>query len=120
MILVIECEIDSDTLLDEVIESRFHPYLLKLYPNEQKKLYQVTIERPFANYEPYLVQLIKRPGEIGEIKMPYPDFFQEQIGLLQYLESFSALDLGVRKIRWETPCIKWLPESPAGARTIND
>ncbi|MDB5089724.1 MAG: hypothetical protein JWR09_3718 [Mucilaginibacter sp.] len=43
--------------------------------------------------------------------MPYPDFFQEQVGLLQYLESFSALDLGVRKIRWETPYIKWVPEN---------
>ncbi len=45
MILIIECEIDSDTLLDELIEYRFHPYLLKLYPDEHNKLYQVTIER---------------------------------------------------------------------------
>jgi hypothetical protein len=113
MILLIECEIDSDTLLDELVEYRFHPYLLKLYPDEQKKLFQVTIERPFINYEKYLVKLTKRPGKLGEIKMPYPDFFQEQIELLQYLESFSALDLGVRKIRWETPYIKWVPENQA-------
>jgi hypothetical protein len=110
MILSIECEVDSDTLLDEVIEHKFHPYLIKLYPNELHKLYLVSIERPFPNYEKYLPTIKHPPGELGQIKLPVGDFFPEQIEVLQYLESFSALDLGVRKIHWENPHIKWIGE----------
>jgi hypothetical protein len=42
---------------------------------------------------------------------PKRDFFKEQIELLQYLESFAALDLGLRKIHYENPYIKWIPEN---------
>jgi hypothetical protein len=111
MILLIECEIESDTLLANEIEYRFNSYLVKLFPNELRKLSRIAIERPFPDYLRYIPRLIKEPGKSGEIKLPVSDFFPEQIELFQYLESFAALDLGVKKIRWEEPYIKWIPEN---------
>ncbi|MEO6520043.1 MAG: hypothetical protein ABIN91_00065 [Mucilaginibacter sp.] len=111
MILLIECEIDTDTLADEMIDQKFHPYTVKFYPDERHRLNRVTIERPFANYEKYIPRINHADGQIKEIVLPEGNFFQEQIELLQYLESFAALDLGFRKIHYENPCIHWIAEN---------
>ena len=37
MILLIECDIDADIIISEVVEQKFHAYTVKFYPKESKK-----------------------------------------------------------------------------------
>ncbi len=111
MILLIECLIDSDTIIHEIIELKRKSYLLKLHPDKHKRLNKVTIECKFDNYKKYTPKVTIIGGKITGIEFPEHNFFPEQLSMLQYIESFSALDLGVRRIFWEAPKIIWIPES---------
>ena len=78
MILLIECEIDAETLIDEIIDQKFHPYTVKFYPDERHRLYRVTIERPFADYKKYIPRINHSNGQIKEIVLPEGDFFKNK------------------------------------------
>ena len=111
MILLIECKVDSDTLIDEVIEWQVNSYVFKLYPNERKKFGSISVESKFQNYQNHIPKVIIEANKIATIEFPEGNFYPEQLSMLQYIESFSALDLGVRKIHWDNPTINWIAEN---------
>lgn len=119
MILLIECRVDSDTLIDEIIEWRVNSYVFKLYPDENKRFERITVESRFHNYKNYIPNVIIENNKIATIEFPEENFYPEQLSMIQYIESFSALDLGVRKIHWDNPKINWIAESDEERVVIN-
>lgn len=111
MILLIECKVDSDTLIDNIIEWRVNNYVFKLYPNDNNKFGSITVESKFQNYQDHTPKVTIENHKISTIEFPEENFYPEQLSMLQYIESFSALDLGVRKIHWDNPTINWIAES---------
>ncbi|MNJ87471.1 hypothetical protein D3C87_49910 [compost metagenome] len=119
MILLLECKIDSDTLIDEIIEWRVNSYLFKLYPGADNRLNKITVECKCHDFHTLLPEVTVENHKITEITFPKEDFYPEQLKMLQYLESFSAIDLGVRKIHWDNPSIHWMPENEEERLAIN-
>ncbi|NOW95006.1 hypothetical protein [Mucilaginibacter sp. SG564] len=111
MILLIECGIDSDTILTEIIEQKSYPYHVKMYPDERKRLSWISIERIVVDYEANIPRADIQEGQLSGFTFPGTTFLNEQRDILQYIESFAALDLGVRKIFYENPTIRWIPQT---------
>lgn len=119
MVLLLECKVESDTLIDDVIEWRVNSYVFKLYPSENKKFDRISVECIFPNYNEYVPRVSFDEGEIATIEFPEENFYTEQVSMLQYIESFSSLDLGVKKIHWENPSIEWIAENDEERIAVN-
>lgn len=119
MILYIECAVDSDTLIDDIIEWRVNAYVFKFYPGEQRTFQKISVECKFPDYAEHVPKVTIANQQLVGIEFPKGDFYAEQVSLLQYLESFSALDLGVRRIYWDNPRINWIAESEEERIAIN-
>ena len=111
MILQIECKIDCETIIDDLIEVRSNAYVFKLYPDDKWKLCRITVECRFPDYQEYIPKVVIENNTITVIEFPKNDFYIDQISMLQYLESFGALDLGVNKIHWDNPTVNWIAEN---------
>lgn len=111
MILLIECKVDSDTLIDSVIEWRVNSYVFKLYPDAKNRFGSITVESKFPDYHQHIPKVIVENNKIVSIEFPEENFYPDQLSMFQYLESFSALDLGVKKIHWDNPSINWIAEN---------
>jgi len=111
MILLIECSVDSETIIDDIIEWRVNSFVIKFYPAEQKVFRKISVECKFLDYLNYAPKVTVENKQLTNIEFPEEDFYSEQISILQHLESFSALDLGVRRIHWDSPSIKWIAEN---------
>ena len=111
MVLLLECKVESDTLIDEVIEWRANSYVFKLYPSENKKFERITVEYKFLNYHEHVPRVSFDKHQIATIEFPEENFYPEQVAMLQYIESFSSLDLGVKKIHWDNPLVEWIAEN---------
>jgi len=110
MRIMFEAEVEGQVPLTQIIEMKLHPYVIRLVPNEKKKLEKVCIERVIYKYEDLIPQFRIINGNPPEMHIPKQDFLEEE-KLMQHIESFGALDLGIGKICWQTPRITWIPES---------
>lgn len=111
MILRIEFEVDSDTLIDGELEWRVNQYLFKFLPSPLNTLNKISIENKILDYQQHVPKVTVEDGKISLIEFPSRDFYQEQKRMIQHLESFGAMDLGIRKIKWDVPHIHWIAES---------
>lgn len=112
MKLMLETEVYGEVLLKEPIVLKNHPYIVKLIPLNGV-LEKVSIERVIVVYENFLPRIETSDDGQPTLHFPKDDFLREDIELLQHLESFGSLDLGLTKINWENPKIVWIAENPS-------
>lgn len=111
MILKLEFDVDSDTILDDKIEWRVNQYLFKFWPSAQNTLEKISVECKVLDYKDCVPEVSFEDGKMSKIVFPRRAFYEEQKKMVQHLESFGAMDMGIRKINWDTPYITWIPES---------
>jgi len=110
MRVVFEAEVNGIVPLEEVIELKLMPYLIRLLPSDDKNLAKVCIEREVPDFEKFIPKFQRTKGGAHEIIIPKQDFSGEE-RLVQHIESFAAIDYGISKINWQTPRIVWIPEN---------
>jgi hypothetical protein len=112
MRIIFEAEVSGVTPLKTIIEMKQHPFIIRLIPNDKGMLEKICIEKQILNYEKFLPKFSIGPekGSVAQMYIPEQDFLEEE-KLIQHIESFGGLDLGIKKIHWETPRITWIPET---------
>ena len=98
MILLIETEIISDTILRGRIEVKVNPYLIELYPDENFNLHKISMQKPMFNFEKFLPIVTIENKKITNVELPSDEFIIEFQQMFQLIESFGGLDLEVKKI----------------------
>lgn len=111
MKLKIEFEVDSDTLIDGEIEWRVNQYTFRFFSSPQNTLNKISVENKVLDYERLVPKVDFENGKISSIEFPKNGFYEEQKHMIQHLESFGAMDLGIKKINWDMPVIHWVAES---------
>jgi len=111
MILIIEAEIFSVTHLKETISFTQYPFTITLCPSVNHTLNKVSIQSRVNDFKHYIPVLEDGENDSITVQFPKEDFITEQIKILQHIESFGALDLGISEINWSNPIIKWIPEN---------
>ncbi len=119
MILRVETEIISNTILKEKIETKVYPYLIELYPNENLILHKISMQKPIFDYEKFLPVITIENKKITNVALPTDEFIIEFQEMFQLIESFGGLDLEIEKINWENPFIKWIAETEEERIPIN-
>lgn len=111
MRLKVEAKVSSSVALDELMEMKHMPYIISMVPSRDGILEKIIIERGVTDYEEHLPKVETSGNQLTGFIFPKEDFLAEQKKLLQHLESFGALDLGIREISWNNLQVTWLPET---------
>ncbi|MFC0513508.1 hypothetical protein ACFFGT_04825 [Mucilaginibacter angelicae] len=118
MRIKVEADIQSDVYIDEMLEMKLHPFLIRIVPHEDGLISKIAFERPIVDYGPFLPQLTEIPGKGTALYFPEPDFIKDEKKLMQHIESFGGLDLGIKEISWDSPLITWIPENEEEASKV--
>lgn len=109
MILEILTEIKGNLLIDSEFELLIQPYTIKVF-NENQKFY-ISIKKRIYDYVDFLPKMTLKGDKIDTLTFPSGDFFQDITQLFQHIESFGSLDIGIERIFWEEPTVRWIPEN---------
>ncbi|TLU99517.1 hypothetical protein [Dyadobacter luticola] len=110
MKIIFEAEAEGLVPLKKTLEMKLYPRVIRFVPNDENSLEKVSIEREIKDYDHLLPQIIFKKDRNPEMYIPMQNFSEEEM-LMQHIESFAALDFGLRKIYWQTPRITWVPET---------
>jgi hypothetical protein len=111
MILLIEAKIVSDTLIDEELVIKQYPFTIKLYPDSNRILNRISIEKAVIEFMDYIPRVEIENHQIVKIEFREGKILAEYEEILKHIESIGALDLGIREIKWDNPTIEWIPEN---------
>lgn len=117
MILKIETEINGNFKIENNFEVKYHPYKICIKSNDKEKKYLISIAKRIYNYSS-LIPKLELVGQEKTIKFPQENFLENEIELLQYIESFGAMDKEIYDINWENISIEWIPESEQEKKEI--
>lgn len=118
MIIKIECEIIGDFTITDNCKVKYHPYELEIQFRETDQKFYISLLKKITNYSNLLPKLeIAENGE-KTIKLPSQAFLNEEIELLQHIESFGALDKEIYNIEWNNLSIEWIPETEQEEKEI--
>lgn len=111
MILEIQAEITGNFTLIPDMEVKKQPYTFNIFQSSEDKKFYISVSKRMSEFKDYLPTLKKNDQEILELKFPPDEFYSDIIHLLQHIESFGAIDVGIYKIHWEEPIVIWIPEN---------
>lgn len=111
MIVRIETKIFGFFLIEKEMKVKHHPFEIDINYEENTNLNLISISRKVFNYSSFLPTIKVNNQKLKEIKFPSQDFLEEQIEILQHIESFGAIDKGIEKIDWQNCSIEWIPEN---------
>ena len=111
MILELETEIFGNFFIDNAFEIKHHPFSIRMWFDDIANEYKLTICKRVNNYSNYIPKLKNGDSKFKNIEFPNENFLEEERTILQHIESFGALDCGVKKINWDNFKIKWIPEN---------
>ena len=111
MLLKIETEIIGNFSIEEDMKIKLHPYNIDIRFDLEMEKHYISLCKRMINYSYYLPKLEINKNETKTIKFPSEDFLKEQVKILQHIESFGAIDKGVKKNNWNNCFIEWIPES---------
>jgi hypothetical protein len=110
MIFEVQAEILGNNLnIEENVEFKKHPYLIRLFWKEEKCF--ISVQKKLLNFEGCVPTLSPGNDGIPLITIPPNDFYQDIIHLLQHIESFGALDNRLQRIDYENLTLRWIPEN---------
>ena len=111
MILKIQAEIAGNFTLTPEMEVKKSPYTFNIFQSNEDKKFYISVSKRMFEFKDYLPTLEANNQGILELKLPSDDFYSDIIQLLQHIESFGAIDVGISKIFWEEPTVIWIPEN---------
>jgi len=111
MILKIETEILGNFSIEKDMKIKHNPFEIDIRFEEEMNRFFISISRRVTDYSSYLPIMSTTDHKISQINFPPQSFLEEQIEILQYIESFGAIDKGVEKINWQNCSIEWIPET---------
>lgn len=109
MILEIKTEIKGDLVIESPIAFKKHPYDIKVY--NENEIFYISISKRISDFKEFLPKTEFEGAKIERIVFPKQDFFNDITELLQHIESFGSIDIGINKILWDEPEIIWKPEN---------
>jgi hypothetical protein len=118
MILKIETEINGNFRIENNFEVKYNPYNICIKYNDKEQKYFISIAKKMYNYSSLLPKL-EQVGQEKTIKFPNENFLENEIELLQHIESFGAIDKEVYDINWGNVSIEWIPESEQEKKEIS-
>lgn len=111
MIVKIEAEIIGNFTIEQDIKFEYYPFDIDLRIDVEMNCYIISLNRRILDYASYLPKEKNENGKIREIIFPSQFFLEEQIKVLQHIESFGAIDKEIEKIDWQNCSIEWIPEN---------
>jgi hypothetical protein len=110
MILEIQAEVIGNFTISPIMEVKKHPYIINVFQSEDDHKYYISVKKKIIDYIDFLPKFEKNEAEELVISLPSRDFYSDIIQLLQHLESFGAIDVGISKIVWGEPLVRWILE----------
>lgn len=107
MIVKIETEISGNFLIEGDLKVKNHPYDIFIRFDIETKKHFISISKKIVDYLSYLPKL---NIEENSLIIPSENFLEEQKSILRHIESFGAIDKGIKKIFWDNCSIEWIPE----------
>jgi len=111
MIVKIEAQIFGSFSIEKEMNVKNYPFDINIRFDTNLKGYFISISGPVINYFSHLPKLEIDELRRSEIRFPEQSFLDEQIKILQHIESFGAIDQGIEKINWQSCSIEWIPET---------
>lgn len=111
MITKIEAEIKGDFIIENEMMFKHHPFDIDVRYDKDDDKFFISISKRLYDYDSFLPKIKIANGKVKEISIPSQDFINEQIEILQHIESFGAIDIGIEKILWQNCSIEWIPET---------
>jgi hypothetical protein len=111
MIVRIETEIIGAFEIEKDMKINHYPFEIDIFSEEETNRFLISISKKVINYSSHLPKLIINDNKIKEINFPSQSFLEEQIKILQHIESFGAIDKGIERINWQDFSIEWIPET---------
>jgi hypothetical protein len=111
MIVKIEAEIIGSFLIEQDMMVKHQPYEITIRFEQDSARFLISISKRELNYSAYIPKIKADNKKSKRIEIPPEDFFQEQIKILQHLESFGAIDKNIERIDWQNCLIEWIPEN---------
>ena len=111
MQIKIETEILGNLLFEEDMKFKLHPYEINIESNSEIEKPIISINKKITNYLEFLPKIELNKNNISSIILPKEDYINEQIEILKHIESFGAIDKGIKKINWDNCKIIWTPEN---------
>lgn len=111
MIVRIEAEISGIFKIEKDMKVKHHPFDIDITFDEKNEKYIISISKKVQDYFSHLPKILAENQKIKEINFPNQDFLEEQIQILQHIESFGAIDKGIERINWQNCSIEWIPET---------
>ncbi len=118
MIAKIEAEIIGNFQIEKEMTFKHHPFDIDVRFDTDSEKYFISISKKVLDYDSYLPEIEADNGKILGIKFPSQNFIDEQIGILQHIESFGAIDKNIEKISWQNCSIEWIPETSEEERKL--
>jgi len=112
MIVKIETEISGTfIIIEKDLKIKQDPFDIDIHFDQETERFLISMSRRVTDYSSYLPKMITNDQNIVGINFPSQDFLEEQINILQHIESFGAIDKGIEKINWQNFTIEWIPET---------
>lgn len=111
MIVRIETEILGSFTIEEDMKIKQHPFDIDIFLNKETSRFVISINKKVFNYSSDLPKILVNDNKIAQISFPSQTFLDEQISILQHIESFGAIDKGIERINWQNCSIEWIPEN---------
>lgn len=111
MVVKIETEILGTFTIEKDMAIKCYPFDIDIRFDEQTNKFFISISTRVTEYSSYLPKMTIDDQKISHIDFPSQSFLEQQIEILQHIESFGAIDIGVEKINWQNCSIEWIPET---------
>ncbi len=98
MLLKIETEILGDFSTEMDMKIKHHPYDIDIRFEDETKRFFISICRKVTDYYANLPQIVIDHRSISQITFPSQNFIEDQMEILQHIESFGAIDKAVEKL----------------------
>ncbi len=95
MIVKIETEILGTFTIEKDMAIKYCPFDIDIRFEKQTNKFFISISMKVTEYSSYLPKITIDDQKISQINFPSQNFLEEQIKILQHIESFGALDKGV-------------------------
>lgn len=111
MIIKIETEITGSFSIEKDMKVKQYPYKIDIRFDEDSSKFLISISKREINYSSYLPKIEIKDQVVNTIRYPSQEFLQEQLKILQHIESFGSIDKNIERINWQNCSIEWIPET---------
>jgi hypothetical protein len=111
MIVKIEAEIIGSFLIEKDMKIKHYPLDIDLRFDKETQKFYISLSKRILNYGSFIPKLKINEQKVSAIEFPSQSFLEEEIKILQHIESFGAIDKGIEKIDWQHFSIEWIPET---------